>query len=424
MSTVLAGKICIVFLASPLHDKTLLASVRKAFLNIAHNHNLVDKGIVFSEFQAGSLNTTDCDAIIAVVATGGTETLQLRFMETHGLRPIVFVAHDKANSLPALLEAAPILKRRGASTYYVQLREGVFEKSLNKIIMAMKGVTRLRGSRLGLVGGVSSWLVYSTVDPLLVEERRKVKIVDIPTSMLIELLKASETEHQLESKVVEKATRTLVPETEVAKALRMYVALRKLLDAYKLDALSVKCFDILRETGVTACLAVSLLNDEGVPAGCEGDIPATLTMMLGMWCTGEKAFMANPSLIDGDRVLLSHCTAPLSMCGSTGYELNTHYETNRSVGVSVAFREGETVTIARLSPELDRIRLLRGVAEKGSPKLEHHCRSQMLVRIAGGNPEMLLDESIGNHHVVLYGDHIKELKLAAEMLGVKAETPR
>ncbi len=420
----MSGRVCIVFLASPLHDKTLLASVREAFLSVARNHNLVDKGIVFSEFQAGSLDTTDCDAIIAVVVTGGTETLQRRFMETHGLKPIVFVAHDKANSLPALLEAAPILRRRGASTYYVRLREGVFEKSFDRIVRAVKGVTRLRGSRLGLVGGVSSWLVYSTVDPLLVEERLKVKIVDIPTSMLIELLKASETEHQLESKVVEKATRTLVPETEVAKALRMYVALRKLLDAYKLDALSVKCFDILRETGVTACLAVSLLNDEGVPAGCEGDIPATLTMMLGMWCTGEKAFMANPSLIDGDRVLLSHCTAPLSMCGSTGYELNTHYETNRSVGVSVAFREGEIVTIARLSPELDRIRLLKGIVEKGSPKLEHHCRSQMLVRIVGGSPEMLLDESIGNHHVVLYGDYVKEFKLSAEMLGVKAETPR
>ena len=46
-----------------------------------------------------------------------------------------------------------------------------------------------------------------------------------------------------------------------------------------LDACVVRCFDLVTDLRTTGCLALSWLLDQGVVAGCEGDIPATLTMV-------------------------------------------------------------------------------------------------------------------------------------------------
>ena len=39
-------------------------------------------------------------------------------------------------------------------------------------------------------------------------------------------------------------------------------------------------FDIVKTCGTTSCLALALLNDEGIVAGCEGDMQTLLSMFL------------------------------------------------------------------------------------------------------------------------------------------------
>lgn len=48
----------------------------------------------------------------------------------------------------------------------------------------------------------------------------------------------------------------------------------------------------------TGCLALSALLDEGIVAGCEGDLPAALTMSWMQAVTGQASFMANPQDLD------------------------------------------------------------------------------------------------------------------------------
>jgi len=53
-----------------------------------------------------------------------------------------------------------------------------------------------------------------------------------------------------------------------------------------------------KETGVTLCHAFSLLNSEGIVAGCEGDIPSTIAMHIGSGILDIPGFTANINKVD------------------------------------------------------------------------------------------------------------------------------
>ena len=93
------------------------------------------------------------------------------------------------------------------------------------------------------------------------------------------------------------ACREASPE-DMIKAMRLYRAIRKIVDEDRLSALTLSCFRLIEQTGTTGCLALSLLNDEGIIAGCEGDLQSVFTMLAAKVLTGKPAFMANPSMIN------------------------------------------------------------------------------------------------------------------------------
>jgi L-fucose isomerase-like protein len=109
-------------------------------------------------------------------------------------------------------------------------------------------------------------------------------------------------------------------------ALKIYSGFKAIVNKYKLDGITVRCFDLLEIYKNTGCLGLSLLNNEGIVAGCEGDIPALISMVILHYLTDEPVFMANPASINIDKneVILTHCTLPLNMPDK--FYLKTHFE--------------------------------------------------------------------------------------------------
>ena len=97
---------------------------------------------------------------------------------------------------------------------------------------------------------------------------------------------------------------------EVIRAMRLFYALRKVASEEKLDALTLSCFKLIEQTQTTGCLALALLNDEGIIAGCEGDLQSIFTQLIVKELTGKLSFMANPSSINkaNNELILAHCT--------------------------------------------------------------------------------------------------------------------
>ena len=72
----------------------------------------------------------------------------------------------------------------------------------------------------------------------------------------------------------------------------------------------MSCFKLIERTGTTGCLALAMLNVEGIIAGCEGDLQSVFTLLVAKALTGKVGFMANPSMINArnNEIILAHCT--------------------------------------------------------------------------------------------------------------------
>jgi L-fucose isomerase-like protein len=206
-------------------------------------------------------------------------------------------------------------------------------------------------------------------------------------------------------------TLNLKLETHIQDALpvanQIYHALQTLAEKHQLQGLTIRCFDLLTAVHNTGCLALARLNTEGVVAGCEGDIPTLLTMMLTKAVTGVSGFQANPAHINPEtgEMLFAHCTIPFNMVEH--YEFDTHFESGIGVGIRGYMKPGP-VTVFKVSGDLSRYFIAEGklLRCEGKPDL---CRTQQVIQL--NHPEQaryFLTEPIGNHHVIIPG-HVAEV---------------
>lgn len=131
--------------------------------------------------------------------------------------------------------------------------------------------------RLGLIGKPSDWLIASTYDVEAIRTRLNCELVEIN---ICEVTSLGEVE------------------SGEAGALKIYNRLREIVDTYQLTGLTLRCFDLLTTVKNTGCLALAKLNAEGIPAACEGDVPALLTMVLAHRLTGCSGFQCNPARVN------------------------------------------------------------------------------------------------------------------------------
>jgi L-fucose isomerase-like protein len=88
-------------------------------------------------------------------------------------------------------------------------------------------------------------------------------------------------------------------------SLKVYVAVKELVDKHRLDALTIGCYPHLMGR---VCLAASLLADEGIPLGCEGDVNGAVGQLLMTRLTGQPTHNTDwlEPLEDGT-VVFTHC---------------------------------------------------------------------------------------------------------------------
>lgn len=342
---------------------------------------------------------------VCLIGSGGTESLFLKRLKDLK-EPIVILSTSKNNSLPACLEIKTYLENNNKLCFLLSGSEEHIANMLKHIATILNAYHSVIDSKLGIIGGPSSWLIASPVEPKKIYDSFKINIVKIKMSELDELIKETEGE-MIDLNDVPHATELINKfdnRDVVTGAIVIYLALKKLVKKYDLKGLTIRCFDLLKKYKNTACLALALLNEEGIVAGCEGDMPSLITMYLINTLTGRSSFMANPSkfIYEENSLLLAHCTVPLNMTSS--YSLDTHFESGLGIGVRGEMPEGK-ITICKIAPDysLDNSICLPA-SIKECPHLEGYCRTQIMVSL--GEEELLdiLKASFGNHLVVSYGE--------------------
>ncbi|EJW97635.1 protein containing L-fucose isomerase-like protein [gut metagenome] len=244
-----------------------------------------------------------------------------------------------------------------------------------------------------------------------------IDLVDIPIEELIKEISVTDKTDLL-SLTQGHTCSDRVGKDSLYGAALIYQALNSIVSRYGLSGFTLRCFDLLDTVHNTGCLALAGLNSRGIVAGCEGDIPAMLSMAVSQALFDCPGFQSNPSRIDiqTHSLLLVHCTIPFNMLRNWSYD--THFESGIGVAVKGEVREGD-VTIFKLSGKLDRAYVSEGVLETNlnEPSL---CRTQLLLKL-DESPEYFLTQPIGNHHIVIEGHKKEILKAFLERIGINCK---
>jgi L-fucose isomerase-like protein len=154
-------------------------------------------------------------------------------------------------------------------------------------------------------------------------------------------------------------------------------------------------------------MALALLNQEGIVAGCEGDQRTVFTMLLVHALTGQVPFMANPSGIDAphSEAIFAHCTIAPSM--TSGYAIRSHFESGIGVGIQGIVPEGKVTVLKVGGPSLDRYFVSSGkiVENLDDPR---RCRTQLRIELTE-DASYFLRSPLANHHVIVKGDYADAL---------------
>ena len=331
---------------------------------------------------------------VVAVLTGGTEAKFVQLVED-GLidlhKPVYLMVSGHSNSLAASLEILSFIRQhKGVGKVMMNAQDTeipeISEMAHLTVVPSEKVLHSDKKLRLGVVGFPSDWLISSSVNYADVLKKMNIELVDIPISEMTSLgevdpgMKGAET---------------------------IYARLKELVVTHNLQGVTLRCFDLLTTVKNTGCIALSKLNDEGIPASCEGDIPTLLTMMVCKKLTGELCFQVNPARIQANgEMLFAHCTLPLGM--TEKHEYTTHFESGIGVAIHGDLPTGD-YTLVKMSGDMQR--MLAVDVELERCQFEANlCRTQVWIKATPEVAQYFLTSPIHNHHVLIKGHHAQKFK--------------
>ena len=216
---------------------------------------------------------------------------------------------------------------------------------------------------------------------------------------------------------------------DVLEAARAHVALKRLIEQERADAMMMKCLDGIQKRVIPPpCMSFMDLRDAGIVAGCQNDLDATLTMMIGQQLLGKPGFQHNPACDTAKNLYYgSHCTCPRKLEGPAGpardYILRSHAESGIGAVPQVLWPEGMELTIVQYvtgdKPEM-LIYSGKTVSNYDTPPAGG-CRTSLCATLneipaCDLKPEHML------HLAMFAGNHAAQLRAFCQMFGIATRT--
>jgi hypothetical protein len=206
--------------------------------------------------------------------------------------------------------------------------------------------------------------------------------------------------------------------------VRAHASALKLLEKHEADAITIECLFLKHRK---PCLSFGLNNGNLVPCGCENDLNATMTMLLGCNLFGRGGFQHNPEFdTEQNLYFASHCTCTTKLHGPDGkgapFDLRPFFhQMPKSLAVDVKWPEGETVTMCKYHSGKNALAAWRGtvVSSPGCPPTGG-CATRVLVRM--DNVPDICSIYPGPHPVLFCGDFAKHAKTFAQLYELEIKT--
>jgi L-fucose isomerase-like protein len=380
--------------------------------------------------QAANLAKGNHDVMLIYAAGGGRETLEALTLK-HKFN-LLFLLHDSGPVYLWYEIAHPHFLRKAVDEYGqpgMDVTDLVVDDSaeLPWRLRALHGLKNTLGKMIVAIGGAGGWGAgMAQQAPEISRDLWKLDIVDFPYSELAPRLKSAKADAAIARRAEADAAR-LLRESKVSmhtdrkflnNAFILTEVFKDIMDEAKTDAITVHhCMGtIMPMSETTACMPLSLLNDDGYLAFCESDFVVIPSGILLHYISGLPVFLNDPTTPHGNVVTLAHCTAPRKMDGKRAErtKILSHFESDYGAAPKVEMKLGQVCTNV---PDFACKKWV-GFEGKivGYPFLDI-CRSQVDVRI-NGDCAALLQEMKGFHWMMSYGNFMRESGYALKKLGV------
>jgi len=222
-----------------------------------------------------------------------------------------------------------------------------------------------------------------------------------------------------------KAIRDDLTLQDITHAAKHYFVSKKLLAAAGADGITGHCLAFTAECG-TPCLAFLKLNDEGIPAGCEGDLGGMMALMLGRHLLQLPGFMGDP-FIDTVHNYYgnAHCTCPTKLSGYDGpsaeFVLRHHNAEGKypAVGTQILWPVGQQITLVKFQGPNTLIVDRAKVACNYEIPPSGTCVTSVGMIVEGAEDD---PSKVGGFHVLqFYGDHVRKLRQFCQLYGIEVK---
>ncbi len=361
---------------------------------------------IITEISAGKAYELVSESAILFIATGGTEQKVLPLIEHY--QAFILIAHREQNSWAAAMEIAAYLRDQNKKVLLIDALSDDAIQDFEEALKLKEAFDFLHQSKAAVVGEVSDWLIQSSISEALLKQKFGLQLQFIPWN---ELPHHSTYE-------VNDAFLNYFPNNQKQQLLgtsRVFQQLNNLINQKQLDAISVECFSLVNQDGVTACLPLAVLNAQGKVAACEGDIVSMIGKLIIKAISGIIPWQANIAEIKPTEILFAHCTAPLNLLKE--FEITTHFETGKGTAIKGQL-EAKKLAAFRLDNKLEKYMLIEGRV-KSTPSHSFACRTQVILETSEENCDSLKNKALGNHHLLLPAIYAPILKKFMQLLDIK-----
>jgi hypothetical protein len=293
-------------------------------------------------------------------------------------------------------------------------------------LRALFGLKNVLGRRIVCVGGPSGWECPEA--PALARERFRLDLVTVPIPEVVSLIQAARADRQVVARCEQEASNYLAGRGVTLCTTRAAVADAFLLKwvygelMAKSDAVAITNAGCMNSyAAIMPCLTLTLINDDGRMAYCEGDFVNIPAGMLLHFIAGKPTYFCNPTFPHQGRMLFAHCTAPRRMDGKKlePVRLVTHYESDHGAATHVSFRKKQVLTIVK--PDFAARHWLALTGKITDTPFLDTCRAQVEVAL-DADTQTVIRNLRGFHCMLAYGDHTREVAYAARKAGIAVQT--
>ncbi len=387
---------------------------------------------VDGEDEAPAAGKSDADVVILYPSGGSGETLRACIPKDRGL---IFLRHT-SGPLYYWYEALSVKYLRTDTVNPAESKQenkivgvdDVVVDDMDELLWRLRAryaMKNFTGTKVVALGGPQG--KYAGNAPNFDHEKYGLEIVDVSyedfakrvNAALADKARMDLAEKWTDEYLALPATTLATERPFIVNSFILYGLFKELMTEHNAPAFTINsCMNLIMPMSkTTACLALSLLNDEGLLAFCESDFVIIPAGILMYHIAQTPVFLHNSTFPHKAMVTCAHCTSPRRLDGVSYAPalLTTHYESEFGVSPKIDMPIGQLVSF--IDPEYDTGRWvgMRGTIED-NPSLAI-CRSQQEVKIEG-NWRQLQKEVRDSHWIMAYGDHLKEIGYAAPRLGV------